>query len=103
MPHPKNRLKLTGDTHLPDIRDLDLPGDTEEIEIAVVQIDAQPRVYADGWMPEAQDALTEEQHGLPEPLVRAEQAVQRQVVSTPWLAIGAALAFGFAVAKMLRR
>ena len=32
-----------------------------------------------------------------------EQKVERRVVSTPWLAAGAALGFGFLVAKMLRR
>jgi hypothetical protein len=102
MPHPKNRLKLTGDTHLPDVGDLDLLGDADEPGIAVLEIDAQPRVYADGWVSGA-DALPEQRHSLPEPLLQAEQAVERRVVSTPWLAMAGALAFGFLVAKMLRR
>ena len=102
MPHPKNRLKLTGDTHLPDIPDL--LDEREEADLASARFDAEPRVYADGWMPSApEDTMTEEAHLLPEPMVEAERKVQRQMVSTPWLAVGAALGFGFLVARMLRR
>ena len=100
MPHPKNRLKLTGDTHLPDIGDL--LADADEIEITEVEIVAEPRVYADGWEPSAQELAPEEAHSLPEPLMAAQEQVERRVASTPWLAIGAALGFGFLVAKMLR-
>ena len=32
MPHPKNRLKLTGDTHLPDVDDDLLDADDEAYE-----------------------------------------------------------------------
>ena len=104
MPHPKNRLKLTGDTHLPDIGDL--LDDADEVELTVVEIGAQPRVYADGWVPGADDALLqaqEEKHSLPEPLMAVERKVERRVASPPWLEIGAGLGFGFVVAKMLRR
>jgi hypothetical protein len=103
MPHPKNRLKLTGDTHLPDIGDL--LGDDDELELTVVEIDAEPRVYADGWTPGVQEVMLveEERHSLPQPLTAVERTVERRVASTPWLAIGAALGFGFLVAKMLRR
>ena len=101
MPHPKNRLKLTGDTHLPDVGDL--LGDADEVELTVDEIAAQPRVYADGWVPPAQEAVPPEQPSLPEPLMAVERKVERRVASTPWLAIGAALGFGFLVAKMLRR
>ena len=100
MPHPKNRLKLTGDTHLPDVGDLLEQAD--EIEIAVVEI-APARVYADGWEPSAQALMPEENHILPEPVRKVERAVERRVAATPWLAVGAALTFGFLVAKMLRR
>jgi hypothetical protein len=102
MPHPKNRLKLTGDTHLPDIGDL---LEQDDMELAVVHTPAP--VYADGWVPPAQQAmkdLEEEKHReLPQPLVQVERKVERKVASTPWLAAGAALGFGFLVAKMLRR
>ncbi|MEJ8839543.1 hypothetical protein [Ramlibacter sp. AN1133] len=105
MPHhPKNRLKLTGDTHLPDVGGL--LDDADERELTAAEIDAQPRVYADGWVPSEQDAMPEaqqERHSLPEPLMALERKAQRRMASTPWLALGAALGFGFLVAKMLRR
>ena len=100
MPHPKNRLKLTGDTRLPDIGELLEQAD--EVEIDVVEV-APARVYADGWEPSEQQALPEEREVLPAPVMKAERAMERQVVATPWLAIGAALGFGFLVARMLRR
>lgn len=104
MPHPKNRLKLTGDTHLPDVGDLLEQGD--EVEIAAMD-SAQPRVYADGWVPPQQQALPDieepRQHQLPAPLAQVEHKVERKVASTPWLAVGAALGFGFLVAKLMRR
>ena len=105
MPHhPKNGLKLTGDTHLPDVGDL--LEEADEMELTAVEIDAQPRVYADGWTPSAEEPMPEareEGHSLPEPLMAVERKVERRVASTPWMAIGAALGFGFLVAKMLRR
>ena len=55
MPHPKNRLKLTGDTHLPDIGDLLERADADEP--AVLEFDTEPRVYADGWTPSGAEAL----------------------------------------------
>jgi len=100
MPHPKNHLKLTGDTHLPDVGDL--LGEADDIEAAALEIDAQPRVYADGWMPEAQEDVREEPSMLPQPLRQVERSVERRVVSTPWLAVAAALGFGLLVARMLR-
>ena len=100
MPHPKNRLKLTGDTHLPDVAELLEQAD--EVEVTIVEV-APARVYADGWVPSMEEALPEEKQGLPAPVMKVERAVERQVVATPWLAIGAALAFGFVVARMLRR
>jgi hypothetical protein len=105
MPHPKNRLKLTGDTHLPDVGDLLEQAD--DMEIAAADIDTEARVYADGWVPPAQQAMRdleeEKQHALPQPLLQVEREVERKVASTPWLAVGAALGFGLLVAKMLRR
>ena len=107
MPHPKNRLKLTGDTHLPDVGDL-LEQD-DALELAAPGTGAQSRVYADGWVPSAQQAMAdmpEERsmhEALPAPLLQAERKVERKVASTPWLAAAAALGFGFLVAKMMHR
>jgi hypothetical protein len=85
--------------------------EADDIELTEAEIAAEPRVYADGWVPSADSAMAQpqpqpmpqEQHSLPEPLMAAEKKVERRVVSTPWLAAGAALGFGFLVAKMLRR
>lgn len=103
MPHPKNRLKLTGDTHLPDVGDLLAQSEADDLDPDMAGGEAEPRVYADGWTPSSRQALPEESQGLAEPLLAAERKVERRVASTPWLAMGAALAFGFVVAKMLRR
>jgi hypothetical protein len=84
MPHPKNHLKLTGDTHLPDIDDF-----------AADEAGGSP-VYADGWTP-AEDTV---QHDIVAP--QKAGPMHRQD-STPWLLIGAGLAFGALVVRMLRR
>jgi hypothetical protein len=101
MPHPKNRLKLTGDTHLPDVPDM--LDDLDEADPDAAPLDAGARVYADGWVAPPPDAASEEMHHLPEPVMQAERQLRRQVGSTPWLAVGAALGVGFLVARMLRR
>ncbi|HET8744973.1 MAG TPA: hypothetical protein VFM98_05185 [Ramlibacter sp.] len=104
MPHPKNRLKLTGDTHLPDIADL--LDEADEVELTVVEV-APQRVYADGWVPPSQAEMEMEMAAesamAPGPVLQVERGVQRQVAARPWLMMAAALGFGFVVAKMLRR
>lgn len=108
MPHPKNRLKLTGDTHLPDVSDL--MGDADEIEIVAVElVEAEPRVYADGYVPTKAAApelyaempvAAEPQRGGP--LAAVERRIEALPRRSPWLAIGAGLMFGWLVARMLR-
>jgi hypothetical protein len=97
MPHHKNRLKLTGDTHLPDVG-LDYRLDDDEAEIIAVP---EPRVFADGYEPPAAQEMTEPQP--PTTVQKVEREVAQQTRRTPWLAVGGALAFGFLVAKMMRR
>ncbi|HEY0822322.1 MAG TPA: hypothetical protein VGD76_00935 [Ramlibacter sp.] len=98
MPHPKNGLKLTGDTHLHDPRlDLYLEDD-EPIEAVVVE---DIRVYADGY---ERPAAAEMDH--PEPptkLQKVERTVARQTARTPLLMMGAGLLFGWMVMRVLRR
>lgn len=96
MRSPKNRLKLTGDTHPPEV-EFDLGAGQDVVLYAVVPEDeAQPRVYADGYV-------------LPEELVEVGivqgpfETMARPRRFTPWLAAGAVLAFGFLVARLLRR
>ena len=109
MPHPKNRLKLTGDTHMPDVGpDMNL-GDDEPIDIVVFE--EEVRVYADGYLPvgaalampaaaEAQPPARPQPHGIVDKL---ERKVERQTARTPLLAIGAGLFVGWMLARMLRR
>lgn len=101
MPHPKNRLKLTGDTHLPDPRFDTLPEDDASLDLLTVEEQQvlEPRVFADGYVPEeAEDTQTDT--GI---AAQVLHKVERVPARSPWLAIGAMLAFGWMVAKMLRR
>ena len=103
MPHPKNRLKLTGDTHLPEVGDLgDLIDQADELELTVVEV-APARVYADGWVPQSQPAPAEYGALAAQPVLPVEGRMQRRLAARPWLMAAAALGLGFVVAKMLRR
>ena len=100
MPHPKNRLKLTGDTHLPDVG-LDLNLDDEQM--ATIEA-LEPRFYADGYVPGAGMAAEDMDHPEPPtPVQKVEQKIARQTRSTPLLMAGAGLLFGWMVMKLLRR
>jgi hypothetical protein len=112
MPHPKNRLKLTGDTHLPDAGlDMQFPED-EPIDMVVFE-EEEVRVYSDGYVPEAGPTSTRVeivperlQEPMPEPqgvAAKLEQKVERQTGRSPLLAMSAALFFGWMVTRMLRR
>lgn len=100
MPHPKNRLKLTGDTHLPDVG-LDLNLDDEEL--ATIEA-LEPRFYADGYVPGAEMGAEEMDHPeAPTTVQKVEQKVAQQTRSTPLLMAGAGLLFGWMVMRLLRR
>ena len=100
MPHPNNRLKLTGDTHLPDVG-LDL--NLDDRQMATIEA-LEPRFYADGYVPGAEMGAEEMDHPEPPTTVqKVEQKVARQTRSTPLLMAGAGLLFGWMVMKVLRR
>jgi hypothetical protein len=107
MPHPKNRLKLTGDTHLPD-PGLDMYLDDDEA-IDMVVFEEEVRVYSDGYVPEAEPTsapINSVAEAAPEPqgvAAKLERKVERQTARTPLLAMSAALFFGWIVTRMLRR
>jgi hypothetical protein len=88
MPHPKNRLKLTGDTHLPDAG-LDMYLDDDEA-IDMVVFEEELRVYSDGYVPEAEPTS-------------APMNAMAEAAPEPLLAMSAALFFGWMVTRMLRR
>jgi hypothetical protein len=109
MSHPKNRLKLTGDTHLPDVG-FDTNLDDDE-PIDVVLVEEELRVYATGDLPGAAavavPAAAELQvqpkprtHGI---VGKLERKVARQTARTPLLAFSAGLFVGWMLARMLRR
>jgi hypothetical protein len=100
MPHPKNRLKLTGDTRLPDM--LDYLGDDDEVIVAVETIATPTRIYADGYVP---PAMTDAQPPAEPagPLQEMERRVRTLPARWPWLAAGAGIFLGWMVAKSLRR
>ena len=107
MPHPKNRLKLTGDTHLPDVG-LDLDLDDEPIDVAPGE--EEVRVYADGYLPAAAVAampMATASQPMAAPRAQGvvgklEREMERQASRTPLLAIGAALFVGWLLARKLR-
>ena len=107
MPSPKNRLKLTGDTHLPDPRFDYVPDDDDSVEMLVVveEHTLAPRVYADGYVPPSAEAASSPEPAAPSHGIKeaAMQKVGALEAKKPWLALGVALAFGWLVAKMLRR
>lgn len=120
MPHPKNRIKLTGDTRMPG-RDMDLDLDLdlglEEDDAGTAHkrgsTDLPARVYADGYVPPSGVLLVEEieiepvlldmqpddDTGMKE---KVEQKVGPKAARRPWIAIGSAIAVGFVVMRMLR-
>jgi hypothetical protein len=109
MPHPKNRLKLTGDTHLPGRNlDLDMDLDMEEDDGVMqpmdLQDDAGTRVYADGYVPPPRTmAMEAEPQGAAAVVEKVEEKVGKQASKAPWLAIGGAIALGFMLMRMVRR
>lgn len=103
MPHPKNHLKLTGDTHPPEVEfDLDL--DLEDEDTADSSSAPQPameqgsaprrsRMEARPQQPSfAQGGATE----------RYFEAAREQVRAKPYASLGAAFAVGFLLAKLFR-
>ena len=101
--HPKNGLKLTGNTHLPDLGD-DFDDGKDEPMFLV----EEGRVYADGYVPEAPAetlAALNEEPGVPEPsrVQKLERAAGRVGGQAPWKLMVGGLLLGVLAARMLRR
>lgn len=100
--HPKNGLKLTGNTHLPDIAD-----DLADHEGQMLLLE-EDRVYADGYTPPAPAetiAALEEEPTVPEPtrMERVERQAGRVGGRAPWALIATGLVLGTLAARLLRR
>ena len=98
MPSPKNRIKDTGDTHMPDARFDYMPEDDASLNTltAEEQQVLEPRVYADGFVRTEEDSAPE---GLAD---KAVDTLGKVEARSPWLALGAMVAFGWLVTRMLR-
>ncbi|HEX2546169.1 MAG TPA: hypothetical protein VHL79_14915 [Ramlibacter sp.] len=108
MPHPKNRLKLTGDTHIPGPNlDLDMLDTAEGTDAVALMQDPEPRVFADGYVPEepamADASPQPDADADATPAEKVEDEVGKQAAKAPWLAIGGAIALGFMLVRLLRR
>jgi hypothetical protein len=103
MPSHKNRMKLTGDTHLPDVGDYGLDRD-DALGALDTLPDDEVRVYADGWVPPQQEAASApEPEGVKGMLQAAEQKVEQLPARKPWLAIGMGITLGWMLMRALRR
>ncbi|HEX2546705.1 MAG TPA: hypothetical protein VHL79_17620 [Ramlibacter sp.] len=107
MPSPKNRLKLTGDTHLPDVG-YELAGDERDDDAQVMVVEDADIVYADGWVPGTPESGSQGQQSQSQSqeqgaVQKLEQGVEQLPARKPWVAIGAALTVGWLFARMLRR
>lgn len=101
--HPKNGLKLTGNTRLPEIGD-DFPLDDDDTVVVVEEV----RVYADGYAPPAPAetmAALQEEPTVPEPsrMQRMERQAGRIGGRAPWVLIAGGLLLGSIAARLLRR
>lgn len=102
--HPKNGLKLTGNTHLPDIADDEL-GDDDDAQMLLIE---EVRVYADGYArpaPEETIAALQEEPCVPEPsrVQRIERQAGRVGGRAPWVLVASGLLLGWMAARRLRR
>jgi hypothetical protein len=103
MPSPKNRMKSTGDTHLPevelDMTDLREPADASDEE------KESGRVFADGYVPPGSSAGSAD--AARAPLVGGASSMadslREQTARSPLLVAGAMLAAGYVLVKLLRR
>jgi hypothetical protein len=105
MPHPKNHMKLTGDTHLPDVGFEPLDAEQVEMLMFVEEEDTEPRVYADGWVGPAQDTMPMQAEPAAEPPTKTQAVVrtmERMPAKSPWIAMGVALLFGWMAARTFR-
>lgn len=98
--HPKNGLKLTGNTRLPEIGD-DFPLDDDDTVVVVEEV----RVYADGYAPAETMAALQEEPTVPEPsrMQRMERQAGRIGGRAPWVLIAGGLLLGSIAARLLRR
>jgi hypothetical protein len=93
MPHPKNHMKLTGDTHPPEVGyDLD-------------ELDDRPSRYHDGYEPLQATAQEDEDRDEPRSGATGADgmaAARAKVAASPLKMVAVALAVGFVLARLFR-
>jgi hypothetical protein len=102
MPNPNNRLKLTGDTHLHDIDDMDFDTDIDD-----VAMDARAEPMAQTFSPSSHATAPSGQMqstlgGMGDSVQGYAQAAREQVRNKPMATLGGAFALGFVLAKLFR-
>jgi hypothetical protein len=99
MPHPKNHMKLTGDTHPPEL-DFDSADADNKLDAPAPEDDAEARVYADGWVPRQATPTNDEARAAWASTVTTSGF---QPAAVPWKAIGLSVAVLWLMGKLLRR
>lgn len=104
MPHPKNHLKLTGDTHPPEVEfDLDTRLDDEDLDADLGGASSMLRADSGmGGRTAAMQPPAQQQMQLGASADRYFDAAREQVRSKPYATLGAAFALGFVLAKLFR-
>jgi hypothetical protein len=102
MPNPHNRLKLTGDTHLPDLDDMDTSADIDDIAM-----DARAEPMAETFSPSSHvaDATAQMESmlgNMGHSISGYADAARDQVRSKPMATLGAAFALGFVLSRLFR-
>jgi hypothetical protein len=102
MPNPNNRLKLTGDTRVPDIVDMDDGFDIDDVTMdARAEPMAQvfsPSSHATGASLQVQSALGD----MGASIQGYADAAREQVRTKPLAAVGAVFALGFVLSRLFR-
>ena len=101
MPSPKNRMKSTGDTHLPEV-ELDMT-DVGEPREATAEEEDNTRVFADGYVPPGTSAGSVEAASASSGGASMVDTLRGHATKSPLMMAGAVLAVGFVLAKLLRR
>lgn len=106
MPHPKNGLKLTGSTHLPDVGYDDGGIDDELPRDQAIALE-EARIYADGYVPPGEQQMPDPELSAmpaePTKVQKVETKLGHVEARAPWLTIGVGVTLGWMLLRMLRR
>jgi hypothetical protein len=108
MPHPKNHVKLTGDTHPPEVEfDLDTRLGDDDLDVdlggasSMLRTDDGMGAGAAAMRQPVQQRM-QQQMQLGASADRYFDAAREQVRAKPYATLGAAFALGFVLARLFR-